>query len=296
MVFASPYSWIAVAAILVAIAYTFLRKALFTFTVSLAILVVFALQIIDGRVTEDLAISRLPLGWSGPWTWVTFQFVHGGLAHILLNLMALLFITPVFEERVGALRVAVLFFVGGAIGAAGFVALNASGFFVLVGASAGISAVFGAYGRLYPRDRVQLFLPLPGLPAIPVIELVLGFLILETVLSFTGFLLPGFGNVAWQAHVVAMIFGLAAAPLVMRLPAGARRPTRLMPIEALRALATTPDLRSILEEAEAVDIPELRAAWVEKFVQKARCPRCGGPIRLRFGRLSSPCGWHERIG
>lgn len=295
MAFASPYSWIAVAAILVAVAYAFLRRAMVTLTLALGILIVFALSFIDFRVTGDLAISRRLSGWSGPWTWVTFQFVHGGLPHILLNLMALLFITPVFEERVGALRVAVLFFVGGAVGAAGFVALNASSYFELVGASAGISAVFGAYGRLYPWDRVQLFLPLPGIPALPVIEVVLGFLILETVLSFTGFLLPGLGNVAWQAHVVAMIFGLAAAPLVMRLPAGTRRPTRLTPIEGLRPLATTPELRSIVEQAEAVDIPELRAAWVEKFVQKARCPKCGGPLRLRFGRMSSSCGWHARL-
>ena len=297
--FVSPFSPVAIAVIVVAVAYAFGRKALLSLTLSVAILVVFALEYLtDDLVTLDLALVLFRGGLSPPWTWVTFQFLHANLTHLMLNLLALLLIAPVFEERIGSVRFAVLFFLGGAIGAAGFVVLNLSqGFLALVGASAGISAIFGAYGRLYPRDRVALFLPLPGVPALPVLEVVIGFLVLETVLS----LLPSFGisfgsNVAWQAHVVATIFGFVIAPLVMRIPAGKVRVRKATPIGGLRDLATTPELTSLLEEAERADIPELREAWVEKFVAKARCPQCAGPVRLRFGRLASDCGWKRRIG
>src|SRR6266487_407477 len=107
-----------------------------------------------------------------PWSWVTFQFVHASETHVFLNLLGLVFLSPTFEERVGSPRWAILYFAGGAFGAFAFLVVNLGHPIVLVGASAGISAVFGAYGRLYPRDRVTLFLPIPGVPAIPVAQLV----------------------------------------------------------------------------------------------------------------------------
>ncbi|HLE55373.1 MAG TPA: rhomboid family intramembrane serine protease [Thermoplasmata archaeon] len=297
--FVSQLYLVALAVIVLAVAYAFWRHALLSLTLSVAILVVFALQVLsEDVILLDLALIEVRGALSAPWTWVSFQFLHSGPTHLMLNLLAMLLIAPVFEERVGSVRFAVLFFVGGAVGAAGFILLNLAQFgIVLVGASAGISAILGAYGRLYPRDRVALFLPLPGVPSLPVLEVVIGFLVLETALS----LLPSFGvafgsNVAWEAHVIAAIFGFVAAPLAMRIPAGKVRVRRPTPVSGLRDLATTAELTSILEEADGADIPELREAWIEKFVAKARCPECGGALRLRFGRLTSECGWKRRIG
>jgi len=50
-------------------------------------------------------------------------------------------------------------------------------------------------------------------------------------------------------------------------------------------------LGAILGEAERADIPEIRDAWVEKFIASARCPRCAGPLRRSLGRITSECGW-----
>ena len=117
----------------------------------------------------------------------------------------------------------------------------------------------------------------------------------STALSFFGGFF-GLQSIAWQAHVVAMIFGFVAAPLVMRIPVGRQRPLKPMSFTQWQALATTLELRSILEEAERADIPEIRDAWLEKFVHAMRCPQCGGPVKMRFGRLTSPCGWRGRLG
>ncbi len=307
-----PASWVAIAVIAGCLLYSYWRKALLTFTITVACCIVYGLEVATSNAiwidlslyhnvpylvffSPGVALVALP-PLSAPWTFVTYQFVHASIQHLLFNVLAFILIAPVFEERIGSFRFGVLYFVGGVVGAAGFLLLNFSSGVILVGASGSISAIFGGYGRLYPRDRITLFFPLPGLPSFRVIDVVIGFLVLETVLSFFGGSVPFLGAVAWEAHVIAMAFGLAAAPLVMRIPVGRAKPLRKMSFESLRALATTPELRAILEEVEKADIPEIRDAWVEKFVRAMRCPNCGGPVKKSFGRLSSDCGWRGRLG
>lgn len=296
-----PLSLAAIAVIVVAFVYAFARKALLSLTLAIAAIAVFALDQVSialrlvapfperNTVVADLALVYLPGLVSSPWTWITFQFLHAGVGHLLLNLMGFVFLAPILEERIGSPRWAILFLGGGAFGAGVFLLVSGMQG-ALVGASAGLLAVFGAFGRLYPRERVRLFLPLPGVPAVPVITLVIVFLLLEIVLG-----LDPTRGVAWQAHVGGIVFGFAFAPALLRLPLGrapgTRAPRRLARLDGLQALATTPELRGILEEAERADIPEIRDAWVEKFVASARCPRCAGPLRRSLGRITSDCGW-----
>ena len=292
-------SVVAIAIVVGATAYAFLRKALLSLVYGVAILAVYALEaasapfgfIFLSPIARELGLLVLPGSVPVAYSWITFEFVHGSETHVLLNLLGLILISPMFEERIGSVRWAVLFFAGGAFGALVFVLVHLAQGNLLVGASAGIFAVFGAYGRLFPRDRVTLFLPLPGIPALPVIQVVVLFLALEMVLG----VLSPFG-VAWEGHVGAVLFGFVAAPAVMRLPLrkGGRSP-RLHSVAEVRDLATTPELTEILEEAARADFPETRDAWIEKFIAAARCPQCGGPLQRRFGRLSSRCGWHRSL-
>ena len=290
-----PVSIAALGVVGLATGYAFVRKAPLSLVYGVTILLVFALQVISAPGPVEL-VSKAPvtmelgLRVASPttWSWLTFEFVHGSQTHVVLNLLGLILISPTFEERIGSARWALLFFVGGAFGALVFVLVHLGQPILLVGASAGIFAVFGAYGRLYPRDRVSLFLPLPGLRPLPVIQVVVLFLALEAVL---GVLLPG--GIAWEGHAGALVFGFAAAPAIMRLPLPGRRSPRLRSLAGWKDLATTSELGRILEEAERADLGETREAWVEKFVAAARCPQCGGPLRLRFGRLTSKCGWRR---
>src|SRR3989454_10770600 len=130
-------------------------------------------------VTFELGLFTAPGLPPAPWSWITFEFVHASETHIFLNLLGLILISPTLEERIGSVRWAMLFFVGGAAGALVFLLVHFGDVVLLVGASAGIFAVFGAYGRLYPRDRIALFLPIPGIPTLPVVEVVVIFLVLE---------------------------------------------------------------------------------------------------------------------
>src|SRR2546427_4220264 len=127
------------------------------------------------------------------------------------------------------------------------------------------------------------------MPTLPVVEVVVIFLILEPLVGLLGPL-----GIGWEAHVGALIFGFAASPLFMRLPVRGGR-GRLIPVKAIQDLAATPELQRILREAERADLPETREAWIESFVRAARCPRCGGLLKHRFGRIVSDCGWRRRL-
>lgn len=292
-----PISVVAIAIILGATLYASARKALLSLTYAVSFLAIYALQAatagpfgIFSPVLLELGLAYVPGGWPEPWTWITYAFVHGSAAHLFLNVLGIVFISPVFEGRVGSARWSLLFFGGAAFGALVFRLLNGGAFAILVGASAGILSVFGGYGRMYPRDRVVLFLPLPGIPAVPVLYIVIGFLLIQML-----FALSPTGNIAWEAHAAAIAFGFALAPAVQRIPLRGARTRKLRSVGALRDLATTPELQAIFEEAERADLAETRDAWIEKFVRAARCPQCGRPLRRRFGRLTSECGWSRSI-
>jgi membrane associated rhomboid family serine protease len=293
-----PLSVAAIAAILGAFAWTAWRRTPLSYTLSFAVLVVFLLifvdeRVSDGRVFVDLAWRVGIFGNSEPWTFFTTMFVHAGPTHLIFNLLGFLLITPLLEERIGSLRLALVFLFGGAVGHLVFFLVRSSGpGFVLVGASGGLLAALGAFGRLYPRERMSFFFPPLILPAVPVIWVVVGYLLFSFVMTASA----GASGVANEAHLGGLAFGFAAAPLIMRVEV--KRTSKLASFDAsvLEPLATTRELREIRDELKVADVPEVRSAWLDKFAAKAKCPRCGGPVRLGGHSLRSACGWKLRLG
>jgi len=287
-----PLSWVAIAAIVAAFAWTFWRHTPLSYTLSFAILAVFVLTYVDGFVFVDLAWRVDVFGNSPPWTFLTTVFVHAGPMHLFFNLLGFLLITPTLEERIGPLRLGLLFVLGAAVGQIVFAAvrLSSGSGFILVGASGGLLAALGAFGRLYPRERMSFFLPPIILPAVPVLWVVVGYLLFSFVMTAAG---PT--GIANEAHLGGIAFGFAVAPLVMRIEV--KRAAKLATFDAsvLDSLATTRELREVLDELKAADVPEVRSAWLDKFAANAKCPRCTGPVRLRGRSLRSACGWRQRL-
>jgi len=133
---------------------------------------------------------------SRPWTVVTNLFVHGGLWHIMANMLTLYFFGAYLYRLVGKSRFLIVYFCGGILGNILFILL-ALPFSIAVGASGAIFALGGALAVIRPKLRVFVFpIPLP----IPLwLAVIGGFLII----SF----LPG---IAWQAHLGGLVFGLVA--------------------------------------------------------------------------------------
>ena len=293
-------SVVGIAFILCAFCYAFLRKAPLSLTTATAFLAVYALLAVTSRDWGNPALSPgfrdMVLNHRGSWradelpAFFTAIFVHHDLLHLGFNTAALILIGMPLEERIGTPAFAVTFILGGIFGALTFYALHFSDFFALLGASAAISAELGAFARLYPRERMMLFLPIFPMPSVPVIWVAIGFLVIST--AFVYMLPPG--SVAHEAHIGGLITGFLIAPLVVKLPSKRKVTIKALDLAALEKLAKTLELSEMLAKTKGESVPEVRNAWLEMFVKRARCPECDGPLRIRWGRIVSDCGWKLR--
>src|SRR3989442_7691725 len=159
------------------------------------------------------------LGTTGSWAWhrgewwtlLTAIYLHGGVLHILFNVLWIRQLGPAVEDVYGPARYMIIFTVGGV---AGFVLSNAVGDFVpsfavpyTVGASGAIFGLFGAmvaFGRKRGGVFRTLILRQYGQWAL--------------VLFILGFLMAGVNN--W-GHARGFVGGLLCG---LVLPAAERRP------------------------------------------------------------------------
>src|SRR5207249_11329211 len=114
----------AVAVIVLATAYGFVRRAPLSLMYAVAILAVYALQVASSPVTVELGLLAAPGLPPAPWSWVTFEFVDGSETHIFLNLLGLILISPPLAQRIGTTRWTILLFLVAAAGAAVFLLVH----------------------------------------------------------------------------------------------------------------------------------------------------------------------------
>ncbi len=129
-----------------------------------------------------------------PWTIVTSLFIHGGLWHVIANMVTLLFFGTYLLRLVGGGRFLLVYFGGGILGSILFILL-APPLSIAVGASGAVFALGGALAVMRPKLKVLVFpLPFP----LPLWAAVIGgFLILSL-----------FPHIAWQAHLGGLVLGL----------------------------------------------------------------------------------------
>lgn len=145
---------------------------------------------------------------------VTYMFVHGGLLHLLGNMLFLAIFGNNVEDRLGRCRFLVFYLAAGIISAYSYALVNPSGQAPLVGASGAIAGVLGAYLVLYPRVRVTglLFYLVPlRLPA----WAVLGVWFVIQAIDARSTALAG-GEVAYFVHVVGFVLGVTYAAVNRR--------------------------------------------------------------------------------
>jgi membrane associated rhomboid family serine protease len=188
----------------------------------------------DGaECTEDAdrpIIDRKPV----PLSLITAMFLHGSLAHLLVNMLFLWIFGAAVEDRFGPGPFLGLYLVGGVIGTLTFVAFNTGSAAPLVGASGAVSAAMGAFLLIGPRRRIfSLVAPIPLIAVtLPAWALLGPYLVSQLVT-------PEDTAVAWQAHVGGMVAGfLIAVGLRFFVPepglsrrARKRRDTAVVPID-----------------------------------------------------------------
>jgi membrane associated rhomboid family serine protease len=178
---------------------------------------VFALGVIPSVLFGRVSLPP-ELAWVPPWATVaTSMFLHGGLGHLLGNMLFLWVFGNNVEDAMGHLRFLAFYLLCG-VAAVFAQALPDPGSNVpMVGASGAISGVLGAYMLLYPRARVLLALPPPF------IFITIGWFRAVWVLAgwFALQLLMGAGarppegeagGVAFGAHVGGFVAGMVLIP------------------------------------------------------------------------------------
>jgi len=99
------------------------------------------------------------------WRFISFQFLHGSLGHLLFNAMGIFFFGPCMERWWGSQRFLIFYLLCGIGGAAFFSLLTLTGIVpadsqsILVGASAGIYGIFIGVANTAPNLRVSLLFP-----------------------------------------------------------------------------------------------------------------------------------------
>lgn len=134
----------------------------------------------------------------------TSMFLHGGLFHILGNMLYLWIFGNNVEDSFGHGRFLLFYILSGIFAALSQYLYDPLANVPMIGASGAVSGVLGAYLILYPYARVVtavfifIFIKLVELPAF----------IFLTFWFFMQVLYSGLEGVAWYAHIGGFVFGL----------------------------------------------------------------------------------------
>ncbi|PZP56554.1 MAG: hypothetical protein DI586_03385 [Micavibrio aeruginosavorus] len=139
---------------------------------------------------------------------ITVNFLHGGWFHLIINTVTLIAFGAGIEKLLGAKDMLVIFFCSSALALLTHLAVSPSSIEPVIGASGGISGLFGAIlivlkhvGRLNGSN--QNLLPMIALW----IALTIGFGMMGA---------PDGSSIAWVAHIGGFLGGLGIAALMLK--------------------------------------------------------------------------------
>jgi len=290
------FSLISIVIMVGSIVIAFWRKVDLVPMLIMANLLVFMLTIISPwnglyQVQIDLGFRPIYLQTGEDlYTVFTQMFVHADIAHIIFNMLFLYLIGVQLEDRIGKVHFAVIYFIAGIVGVLAQSFIMWGSYTLIIGASGAISGAMGAMLLLYPRDKIPFFLGPIFLPNIPVwVGVGSWFAIQVFYFSF-----DASGPVAYMAHIAGFMTGVVIG-LVIMYSRGNEKEVEYS-TDDLDMLATTPDLRDALKKIRGEENEEIRGAWLEYFVEKATCPRCGSKLRLEGNKIRCECGFKAGAG
>lgn len=166
----------------------------------IANLIMYVIQHIVPATNNGLTV--IPALWWEVWRYITFQFLHGGVMHILFNMLGLYFLGNHLERAWGPKRFLRFYLICGAFAGLTHVTLTFlfgwNPYIPLLGASGGVYAVIMACAILFPGIKlILMFFPVPIRFAV---MLFLGVALLSLLSGDSG-------GVSHAAHFGGMVFG-----------------------------------------------------------------------------------------
>ena len=157
-----------------------------------------------------------------PVTYITTQFLHGGIMHLVGNMVFLLFLGIAVENIFGSLRYLPFYLISGVCATAFYMLFDMMGRTPLVGASGAIAGLMGMYAISYGLRRIRFFYHIVfyfnyvKAPALIMFPLWLG----NEFLQY--FFVEG-SNVAYMAHAGGLLAGAAIAGFMSLFKSGVDR-------------------------------------------------------------------------
>jgi membrane associated rhomboid family serine protease len=157
-----------------------------------------ALRSDEVLIRDGVLTPQLVLEYHQWWRIITSAFLHGGIAHIGLNMLSLFWLGRFIEAVLGSWRMLLIYMVSLIVSGLTIVFFSAWNVPTL-GAS---GAIFGLFGALF---AIGLKL---GSRGNELVRSNIGILILNLIFSFT------FPGISWQAHVGGLLSGFLTTLLV----------------------------------------------------------------------------------
>jgi membrane associated rhomboid family serine protease len=165
---------------------------------------------VSGRTVGQIDLEPTPI--SVYITLLTSMFMHGGIAHLLGNMLYLWIFGDNVEDDLGPTRYLIFYLVCGLVAALAHVlttfVLGGNPYIPSLGASGAISGVLGGYILFHPRRRVRVIMGrmLTEVPAVVAIGL---WFVFQLIAGFGMLGGSQTGGVAYGAHIGGFIAGLA---------------------------------------------------------------------------------------
>ena len=196
----------------------------------IANVIVFAVQLFLGDRTEAMInifgfmparfLHPAAFGYGRPEVVVTLftsLFLHGGVVHLLGNMVYLWVFGDAIEDALGHVRYLLFYVTCGAIGSLAHTMVFPRSTVPSIGASGSIAGVLGAFLVLRPRARIVTLFPLVVYWAMAEIRAALFLPIWFVMQFFNGFMSLAAAHrtqevasgVAWWAHIGGFLFGAA---------------------------------------------------------------------------------------
>ncbi|MBF96822.1 MAG: hypothetical protein CFH34_00005 [Alphaproteobacteria bacterium MarineAlpha9_Bin4] len=143
----------------------------------------------------------------------TSMFLHGGIAHILGNMLFLWIYGNNIEDSMGHIKFLIFYILCGLAAAFLQAIVSPSSSIPMIGASGAVSGVLSAYFLLFPKARVLtliiliFFITFIRVPA----GILIGLWFLSQI-SNAYFIDPNSPGVAWYAHIGGFLMGLILIP------------------------------------------------------------------------------------
>jgi membrane associated rhomboid family serine protease len=165
-----------------------------------------------GMIPASLVGSANDMGEGIPavLTLITSQFLHGGIFHLLGNMLYLWIFGNNIEDVLGKFRFILFYLLCGVLAAAAHLILNPFSAIPMVGASGAIAGVLGAYLITFPGTRVLVLVFIFFFVTTMRISAfwVLGFWFIMQLFYATGPAAGSGTNVAYMAHIGGFIAGI----------------------------------------------------------------------------------------